>query len=136
MDNKKEIKLDLDPRSSDHWFAVLDKLTEPNWCKWQNNEHFSKLIPVGDCDVHDYHRGFIYVQVFIIPVSSTHGKIRIWYATADDADYGGWGEIIALPDAETIVRQVGEIYSNMDSLPNEYIMNQLLKPFNITVEYE
>ena len=137
-----ELLKDLDPDCEYEHFDVMEKLTKAHWYSDVENGRilFSKLMLTGDCEFHDYGTGYHFIKIRIVPCRKQEflGKyqVRIWYATIDDGDYGGWGEPVDLGQAEEMLKHVAEIYDGLDKLPREETMNMLLKPFNIKVCYE
>jgi len=121
--------------------------------QWDNisDEHrpfaVGRIFHEGECTLHSYGRGFYYVKIYVTPYMKWNTKtkkydqngnysVRVWYATIDDGDFGGWYDDLPLEDAKYIANEIKNIYDPIISLPSDEEMNELLEHTGITVGHE
>lgn len=117
-------------------FAKLKELTEMKTI--ENNDKvlsFSKMCQTGNLEFCDYGRGFLNVEIsaYVHP-SKGHGPFcRVWFATIDDGDFGGWVNHKTLEDARKQAIKVKEVFEKIVTLPTQDELNILLRPTGMYV---
>lgn len=133
--NKKIPKYDIYER-----FKQILELTK--LVKVEDSQHklrYNKMVQTGELNHYDYGVGFLCFETFIVPEKSIRNgfKVRIWIATIDDGDFGGWSEPMTEGSAKDIVRKIAnEVMEDMNIFPSDKKLNEMLRPYKMFVELE
>lgn len=102
---------------------------------------YSKLIQTGDLDFCDYGEGFLNLQIYALESMEEQYKgkyhVRLWFATIDDGDFGGWSIPMEKEEAITLAKRIAEgVFEYMVKFPNQQDLNEMLMPYGMVVGYE
>ena len=107
---------------------------------------YEKMCQTGDLDFYDYGRGFLNVEIYpsadIYGEKDENGKFlnyfcRMWFATIDDGDFGGWSKPMSKENAQELCKRIArEVFEDMVSLPTEKELNEILRPYGMFVGRE
>ena len=102
---------------------------------------YSKLIQTGDLDFCDYGVGFLNLQIYALESMEEQYKgkyhVRLWFATIDDGDFGGWSVPMEKEEAITLAKRIAEgVFEDMVKFPNQQDLNEMLMPYGMVVGYE
>ena len=107
---------------------------------------YEKMCQTGDLDFYDYDRGFLNVEIYpcadICGEKDENGKFlnyfcRMWFATIDDGDFGGWSKPMSKEKAEEMCKRIAyEVFEDMVALPTGEELNKILRPYGMFVGYE
>ncbi len=107
---------------------------------------YEKMCQRGDLEFFDYGRGFLNVEIYpsldIYGEKDANGKFvnyfcRMWFATIDDGDFGGWAGPMSKEKAQDLCKRIAhEVFEDMVGLPNTEELNKTLRPYGMYVNYE
>jgi hypothetical protein len=104
---------------------------------------YSKLIQTSELTevVCDYGVGFLNVEIYVMQARESMCKekfcVRIWFATIDDGDFGGWSIPMEKEEAITLAKRIAEgVFEYMVKFPNLQTLNEMLMPYGMVVGYE
>lgn len=94
-----------------------------------------RMIPTGDLEFHDYGAGFLCVRVWVNKHRDAElANAVVSFNTIDDGDLDGWSPNMTLACANTMALTImTEIFERMSKLPNIEKLQELLRPYNITL---
>jgi hypothetical protein len=117
-------------------FKKLAELTSlKDYCDGENVE-FHKMIRTGDLEFHDYGAGFINFEIFLTKQGDKY-FVRIWLATPDDGDMGGWKECWGKEDGEILIRRfVREYLENLIEFPTLEVLNEEIRKYGFYICHE
>lgn len=118
-------------------YKIFDQLTELTKLT-KTKEGYSKFIQRGNIEFYDYNHGYLDVDVYAYQNhKDKKWFVRIWFATIDDGDYGGWREVATKLEANEVVEKIAtNVFKDMVSLPTIEELNKLLRKYGIAVGYE
>lgn len=118
-------------------YADFDKLKELTKLN-KTDRGYAKFIQTGNLSLCDYGRGFIDLEVYTyVSRMDKLARVRIWFGTVDDGDFGGWLVCSSKEQADAIVEAIAhEVFENMIAFPSEAEINVLLRPYGMYVSYE
>ena len=98
---------------------------------------YAKFIQTGKLPIYDYNTGFIDLHIYSTIGANKKPYVRLYFATVDDGDFGGWLECADKLEANRIVEEIAyKIFKNMVSFPDHDTLNKLLCPYGLYVDYE
>lgn len=98
---------------------------------------YSKFIQTGDLEFYDYGTGFIDLSIYAFVGRDRVPRVRLWFGTVDDSDFGGWLDCNTLEEAQDVVEQIANnVFKDMIAFPTHEEINGLLVPWCIVVNYE
>jgi len=103
---------------------------------------YGKLVFKGDLDFGDYGAGAFNLEIH--PVHNYEAKnnadewqARLWIATVDDGDMGGWAKIMPLEQAQKLCDKIAqEVIKDIVRMPTLGEFNEILQPYGMYVGYE
>ena len=117
-------------------YADFDKLEELTKLT-KTEEGYSKFIQTGNLSLYDYDRGFIDLDICVCMDHDKTPRVRIWFGTIDDGDFGGWLVCSSKEQAESIVEAVAHnVFKDMVAFPKDEELNVMLRPYGLYVCYE
>jgi len=119
-------------------FNTLIELTKLKKMDVGDREYgYNKFIQKGELEFHDYDTGFFDTQVYVYENGINECFVRIWVATIDDGDFGGWRKVTSREKAEQLVDDIAnDVFKNMIAFPTKDELNVLLRRYGIAVDYE
>jgi hypothetical protein len=121
-------------------FDAIAELTKLK-CVYDDNQRleYNKMVQTGDLDFCDYGAGFLNLEVFITNSQEERSKweVRIWVATIDDGDLGGWSLPMSIEEARKLVHKIAnEVMKTLVKFPTLDEFNKQLMPYGMMIGYE
>ena len=114
-------------------FDQLKELTKLT----KTDRGYSKFIQTGNLSLGDYGRGFIDLEIYVYMGHDNTPRVRLWFGTIDDGDFGGWLACVSKEQAEAVVESIAhDVFEDMIAFPSDEELNALLKPYWIRVGHE
>lgn len=118
-------------------FAAIREITK---LEQEPNRHgsisYRKMIQTGALDFFDYLTGFLEVNVYPY-YDGEKWYVRMWFATVDDGDFGGWSTDMPFEKAQKTAADIAKnVLEDMITLPTKDELNKLLRPYGMYVDYE
>lgn len=110
---------------------VEDMPERPGW---------TKMMQTGNIGLYDYGRGFLCLGVYLWPThppypagldASRTYSVRMYLATVDDGDWGGWSAPLSISKGMKVVQDLKEQFKDMVALPTETEFNRIIQPFGL-----
>lgn len=139
MRRAKIRKSDRDKRRQDVYdlYEEIEKAMAMRKYDEYGTPAYLKMVQTGKIEFFDYDRGFLGVEIFVCGNEKDRYCARIWFATIDDGDYGGWSREMGKEEASQLVTRIAkEVFEPMRSLPSLDEMNRMLVKYGVHVGYE
>jgi hypothetical protein len=106
-----------------------------------NGVEYHKMVQTGNLDFYDYGTGFLNVEIYSMQQIHSMQKdkwvVRIWIATIDDGDMGGWSAPMTKEDADALAHRVANEYlKGLVVFPKLSDVNLALRPFGLYIGME
>lgn len=133
------MKAQIHPRTENRYskFEAVRKATElVAIYDDMNSCEYHKLVQSGELELYDYKLGFLNFETYAIKVQD-YWQVRIWIASADDGDFGGWSKPMTKHKALDTVRGIAEnVMKDMVVFPSKDKLNAMLREYGLFVDYE
>ena len=133
------MKTSVHPRTKNRYdkFEVIAKATELVIISDdQNSCEYHKLVQTGELGLYDYKRGFLNFETHAVRVQD-HWQVRVWIASVDDGDFGGWSKPMEKSKALKLVKSIAEnVMKDLMVFPTKDKLNAMLRPYGLFVDYE
>lgn len=101
-----------------------------------NSCEYHKMIQTGELGLYDYGTGFLNFETKAIK-QQDYWQVRIWIATVDDGEFGGWSKPLSKSKALELVRSIAEnVMKDLVVFPTKDKLNAMLRPYVMFVDYE
>lgn len=102
----------------------------------QNSCEYHKLVQTGELGLYDYKVGFLNFETYALK-QQDYWQVRIWIATSDDSDFGGWSKPLSKAKALSLVRSIAqEVMKDLVVFPTKDKLNAILRPYGLFVDCE
>lgn len=133
------MKVIPNPRTENRYskFEAVRKATElVDIYDDMNSCEYHKIVQTGELGLYDYKVGFLNFETYAIKVQD-YWQVRIWIASIDDCDFGGWSKPLTKHKALDTVRGIAEnVMKDMIVFPTQEQLNAMLREYGLFVDYE